>query len=286
MRQLLRILGLVLWVSRVGLAEGARPDTGAPATQSGFYFVQITDTHWGVKGGVALTRRAVEAINQLPLDIAFVVHTGDILADTIFDEGVVREGLDVMRKLKAPVYYLPGNHDILQGKTRETERLFVGYFGKSSAKVEIRGVLCLFLCSETRDGDDRTTAMAQQDWIERALKKDETRPVLLFTHRPPVADRIDAKTVEEWGREYHPRWRRLFESRPQIKAMVSGHFHRDELHWIGNVPVYVGSSVASFWERQPSVRLYKFEDGRLTYWTIYLKKSNEPGKESPGIAAN
>jgi 3',5'-cyclic AMP phosphodiesterase CpdA len=253
------------WVWFVCCFESKAEESG-----NAWYFAQISDTHWGVKGGVVLTRRAVEAINKLPVDIAFVVHTGDVFADTIRKEDVVKEGLEVMRELRAPVYYIPGNHDIPPGDTRETEALFVKHFGKVSSKAEVRGVLCLFMNSELRDGDERTPARAQQDWIDRAVTRDEQRPVLVFMHRPPVADRINAKTIEDWGEEWHPRWKRLLDEHPQIKAMVAGHFHRDELHWIGGVPIYVASSVASFWDRQPSVRLYKYEGGRLSYWTIYL----------------
>ncbi len=264
------VLAFVLFVAvGTGSVDGAWFES-APATNSSFYFVQITDTHWGVKGGLVMTRRAVEAINKLPVDIAFVVHTGDVMADSIRDEAVVSEGLAIMRGLKVPVHYLPGNHDILEGETKATERLFAKYFGKVAAKKEIRGVLCLFLCSELRDGDDRTPSRAAQDWIDRNLAKDEQRPVLVFLHRPPVVDRLSSRTPEEWGEEKHPRWEQLFIKHPQIRAMVSGHLHRDELHWIGAVPVYVASSVASFWDRQPSVRLYKYQEGRLTYWTLYL----------------
>ena len=84
-----------------------------------------------------------------------------------------------------------------------------------------------------------------------------------------------------WNREsYHPRWARLFNEQPEIKAVVAGHLHRDELHWIGSVPIYVASSLARFWDRQPSFRLYEYRDGKLGYWTIYLKrtpsKKNQP----------
>lgn len=239
-------------------------------TGAGFYFVQITDTHWGVKGSVGLTRKAVAAINKLPVDVEFVVHTGDIFADTIRDEGIVREGLLAMRSLKAPAYYVPGNHDLLEGAAEETQRLYRKHFGALTRKVEVRGVLCLFMNSEVAGDDERAAGQVQREWIAQELRKDERRPVLLFVHRPPVADRLAARTRAEWGEEFHPRWARLFESRHQIKAMVAGHLHRDELHWIGAVPVYVASSLVWFWDRQPSMRLYKYENGRLTYWTIYL----------------
>lgn len=263
------LLALVCVVEAVG--RGAGPAGRAGADDAGFYFVQITDTHWGARNTISTTRRAVEAINKLPVDVAFVVHTGDVFADAIRDEAVVKDGLAAMRLLKAPLYYVPGNHDIEAGAPDETRELFKTYFGAVSRKVEIKGVLCLFLCTEgLSDEDGPAAGIAQRQWIERQIGKDERRPVLVFMHRPPVADRLASKTREEWGEEYYPRWERLFEERPQIRALVSGHLHRDELHWIGPVPVFVAAPVAPFWDRQPSVRLYKYKDGRLTYWTMYL----------------
>lgn len=241
----------------------------AGRSADGFYFAQISDTHWGARGTIGITRKAVAALNKLPVKLAFVVHTGDIFADTIRDEGVVREGLQAMRSLKGPVYYLPGNHDLLDGDRDVTELAFGKAFGPLQRTVEVQGVLCLFLCSEMQEDGERDAGKVRK-WIEDNVAKDEKRQVLVFLHRPPVADCLAAKTREEWGEESHPRWEKLFKARPQVKALVSGHLHRDELHWIGPVPVYVASSVAPFWNRQPSVRLYKFEAGRLTYWTIYL----------------
>lgn len=235
----------------------------------GFYFAQISDTHWGARGTIGITRKAVAALNKLPVKLAFVVHTGDICADTIQEEGIVREGLQAMRSLKAPVYYLPGNHDLLDGDREGTESAFCKSFGPLQRTVEVRGVLCLFLCSEMQEDGERDARKVRK-WIESNVGKEEKRQVLVFLHRPPVADRLAAETREEWGEESHPLWEKLFKARPQIKALVSGHLHRDELHWIGEVPVYVASSVAPFWNRQPSVRLYKYEAGRLTYWTLYL----------------
>ncbi len=261
----------VLWVVEV-LCLPPRLDAADPRGAADcFYFAQITDTHWGARGTIGITRKAVAALNKIPVKLSFVVHTGDIFADTIRDEGVMREGLQAMRSLKAPVYYLPGNHDLLEGDREETELVFSKSFGPLQRVIEVNGVLCLFLCSEVSEEEGgKAAGKVQRKWIEDNIGKDEKRRVLVFLHRPPVADRLAARTREEWGEESHPQWEKLFQMRPQIQALVSGHLHRDELHWIGAVPVYVASSVAPFWNRQPSVRLYRYEAGRLSYWTIYL----------------
>jgi UDP-2,3-diacylglucosamine pyrophosphatase LpxH len=55
-----------------------------------------------------------------------------------------------------------------------------------------------------------------------------------------------------------------------VKAVITGHFHRDELHWVGGRPVFAAPPVAGYWGRQASFRLYEYRDGRLSYRTIYL----------------
>jgi UDP-2,3-diacylglucosamine pyrophosphatase LpxH len=61
-----------------------------------------------------------------------------------------------------------------------------------------------------------------------------------------------------------------------VKGVLSGHFHRDELHWLGKVPVFVSAPVADYWGRQGSFRLYEYRDGRLSYRTIYLEGGDAP----------
>ena len=68
-----------------------------------FYFVQLTDTHWGARDGVTQTRQAVEMINALPVAIEFVVVTGDVFSDSIQRDDVRENGLAAMKGLKVPV---------------------------------------------------------------------------------------------------------------------------------------------------------------------------------------
>ncbi|MFZ4779741.1 MAG: metallophosphoesterase family protein, partial [Terrimicrobiaceae bacterium] len=85
----------------------------AEAPGKGWFFVQISDTHWGARDGVSMTQRAAEMINALPVKVEFVVITGDVCSDSILKETVVKEGLEALKGLKAPLYYVPGNHDIV-----------------------------------------------------------------------------------------------------------------------------------------------------------------------------
>ena len=67
----------ILLASCAGLAPPRAGEDDA------FYFVQITDTHFGARGYLENIEKTVDRINDLPQDIAFVVHTGDIMNDNI-----------------------------------------------------------------------------------------------------------------------------------------------------------------------------------------------------------
>ncbi len=268
------LIVVFLWCAGLATVVPAGVDAAPGAREPHFFFAQITDTHWGAGDTVALTRTAVAMMNRLPVKLEFVVHTGDMLADRIGDERTVREGLDAMKSIKAPVYYVPGNHDILAVDAERTAKLFTQYFGPVNGRLEVKGVVCLFVCTESLDGDTRNLGRIQREWVEGQLKGMGGRPVLMFMHKPPVRDMLTEGSPSDWQKDdYHPQWKRLFDEHPEIKAVVAGHLHRDELHWIGSVPIHVASSLAPFWDRQPSFRLYEYRNGRLGYWTIYLNRT-------------
>ena len=250
---------------------------GAETPGKPWYFVQMTDTHWGARDGVALTRRVVESVNALAVEVEFVVVTGDLFSDSIKKEKVVADGLDAMKGLKAPVFYVPGNHDIVKTDIAQTVKLFEGRFGPLNRVAKIQGVTCLFLCTEMMEGETRTPGQVEREWVEKQLGAGGAKkPVLIFMHRPPIRDLLNGSDgAVSWDDQYDPRWERLFEAHPEVKAVFAGHFHRSELEWIGAVPVYVAGAVARFWDRQPSFRLYEYKDGRMNYWELYPERMGE-----------
>lgn len=256
-----------LWACLVVIVFSA----GGMAAEKPFYFVQISDLHWGARDGVALTRRTVETVNALSVKVEFVAVTGDLFSDSIKKETVLNDGLEAMKGLKAPVYYVPGNHDILKTDLAVTTKLFEKNFGALNRKVEIRGVTCLFLCTELLEGETRSPGQVQRTWVEDALGSGKgKKPVLVFMHRPPIRDLINGSDgAVSWDDPYDPRWETLFGKYPEIKGVFAGHFHRDELRWIGQVPVFVAPALARFWDRQPTFRLYEFKDGKVNYWNLY-----------------
>ena len=84
-RDFIRLAGLGGVVFASGLARGV---SRAGAGASDFYFVQLSDTHWGFNGPAAnpdaggTLEKAIAAVNQLEVQPDFVVFTGDLTHTT------------------------------------------------------------------------------------------------------------------------------------------------------------------------------------------------------------
>ncbi|MCE5237223.1 metallophosphoesterase [bacterium] len=80
-----------------------------------FYFVHGTDLHIQ-DSAAAQMAQYVKTLNELPVPLAFVVHTGDLAVDTTgcpLPEGERRLKLyqQMVAPLKMPLFNLPGNHE-------------------------------------------------------------------------------------------------------------------------------------------------------------------------------
>lgn len=234
-------------------------------------FVQLTDTHFGTPEHRARAEAAVAAINALPFDVQFVAHTGDVMADNIMNESAVNEAVAVLGKLNVPVHFVAGNHDVKTNDLHDSVAAFVNRFGPLTSRQSYGGVECIFACTEPLA---RGFAVAGYDplaAVEALLNGCEDRPVIVFHHAASVADFYNNKLHPGWEEaKARGQWQATLQ-RYGVDAVIAGHFHRGELHWIGDIPVYVSPPIADYWGRQGSFRIYHYENGRLSYRTQYLK---------------
>lgn len=249
------------------------PDPGACSENAGdshFYFVQITDTHFGEHDHLGRTKTAVKMINMLPMEIKCVVHTGDITMDKILDKDVLAPALTEMKKISVPVHYVPGNHDILMEKPDSTGRVYTDNFGSLISKAEYEGVIFLFVYTEPLRKKFTLKDYRPFEQLEGFLIKSDGKPVILFHHAPSVDDFYNNKMHPGWKKEIRDKWTALLNEH-NVKAVIAGHFHRDEHHWLGNVPLYVSAPVAGYWKRQATFRIYEYRDGKVGYRTQYVE---------------
>ncbi len=259
------LLGIwIAWLSCCpGLYAQEKPDAH-------FYFAQITDTHFGSRDHLKRTRKIVQQLNALPMKIACVVHTGDIVADRIDDVGLVKKSLALMSGITAPLHYVPGNHDILEDKLQATVPLYRAAFGDLITSVQYHGVVFLFVYTEPLRKSFAVDGYRPLVQLRKQLEQAGGKPVILFHHAPSVKNLYNNKVYRGWRADVETQWIELLNAH-NVKAVITGHYHRDEFHWLGRVPLYVGPPVAGYWGRQASYRVYEYDNGKVSYSTQYVE---------------
>lgn len=241
-----------------------------------FRFVQISDTHWGSMDSVAVTRALVSQITNLPVRIDFVAHTGDVFADCIDNPAVVKAGLASMAELTMPVHYVPGNHDLAVARITNAVAFYTQSFGPINHVADYHGVRCVFWGSAYAEGQPAADDEEAMAWLERQLHEADGMPVLVFHHFPAVRDLYDGLLHNGWSEARFARWERILQE-GGVRAVFAGHAHSPDAYWVGNVPVYLGTPVIRYFERQPSFRVYEYRNGRLSYSTQFLPAKKKGG---------
>jgi predicted phosphodiesterase len=187
-REFLKLAGVggVVFASGLGFsAQGG----GKGASPEEFYFVQLSDTHWGFDGPAVnpdaqgTLKKAVAAVNSLDAQPDFVVFTGD-LTHTTEDARERRDRMaqfrDITSALRAKaVYFMAGEHDAALDRGDAYQQ----YFGKLYYSFDHRGVH--FVVLDNVSDPAAVVGEAQLKWLAgdlQRLKKDA--PLVVFTHRP------------------------------------------------------------------------------------------------------
>ena len=234
------------------------------------YFVQITDSHYDEPGSEERIEKIIEAVNKLPMEIECVVHTGDITQEKLEEKDVVEKAISLFGKFNPPVHFLPGNHDIWKKRYKETRQSYTENFGKLITYQEYKDVVFLLVFTEPLAQsiiDDSYDPISE---LESMLKRAAGKPVIVFHHTPSVEDFYRNEMHAGWEKEVRDKWVEML-NKYNVKAVIAGHFHRDEHHWLGNVPLYVCAPISAYWDRQLTYRIYEYKNGKVGYRTQYIQ---------------
>lgn len=202
-RQFLKLAGLGGAVFASGLPGFAQ----AQGAQD-FYFVQLSDTHWGFEGepnpdAKVTLKKAIASVNALSPAPDFIMFTGDLTHTT--DDPVerrkrMREFKEIIGALKVKdVRFIPGEHDA----SLDRGAAFKEFFGKTNYSFDYKGVH--FVALDNVSDPAANLGEEQLAWLKAdlAAQKPEAR-IVIFTHRPLFdlapqwdwATRDGAKAVE------------------------------------------------------------------------------------------
>ena len=184
-RQFLKVAGLGGLVFASGLARGA--ETYASGADE-FFFVQLSDTHWGFQGApnpdaAGTLPKAIAAVNALDPQPDFIVFTGD-LTHTTDDGAERRRRLTQFKELISglrtkEIRLMPGEHDA----SLDNGEAYREFFGPTHYSFAHKGVHLIALDNVSdpagRIGDE------QLAWLAADLaKQPRDSRIVVLTHRP------------------------------------------------------------------------------------------------------
>lgn len=164
-----------------------------------FYFLQATDLHV-IDTCAPYMQQYVQTVNTLPLPLAFVVHTGDLVRDTntvpvAESERLFKLYQQMVSGIQPPLLNVPGNHEhagvSLQDVPADTpgrgKALYRQYFGPMYYAFNYAGVHFIAL-----DGTDLSSGALRYgipreclQWFESYLQKlDPSEPLVILIHEP------------------------------------------------------------------------------------------------------
>jgi 3',5'-cyclic AMP phosphodiesterase CpdA len=187
-RDFLRIASFGGVVFASGLGCASRASTPYEADADEFFFVQLSDTHWGFKGAPnpdaeGTLPKAVAAVNALDPQPDFIVFTGD-LTHTTDDPAERRRRLakfkEIVSGLKTRnLRFMPGEHDA----SLDRGAAYQEFFGATHYSFDHKGVH--FIALDNVSDPAARIGEEQLGWLKADLagQSPDTRIVVL-THRP------------------------------------------------------------------------------------------------------
>jgi 3',5'-cyclic AMP phosphodiesterase CpdA len=235
-RQFLQLAGVGGAVFASGLAGAAR------AAGDDFFFVQLSDTHWGFEGEVnpdakGTLPKAIAAVNALAQAPDFVIFTGD-LTHTTDDAKERRQRMaqfrDIVAGLKVKtVRFIPGEHDA----SLDRGKAFTEFFGATNYSFDHKGVHFIVLDNVSDPGAQ--LGDAQLAWLADDLKtQSQDARIVVFAHRPL----FDLYPQWDWATRDGAKAVDLLMPHANVTVFY-GHIHQEHHHLTGHIAHHSAKSL-------------------------------------------
>ena len=234
-RDFLKLAGVGSVVFASGLGGIGNLTKRALAAEDDFFFVQLSDTHWGFSGpainpdATGTLKKSVEAVNNLKIQPDFIMFTGDLTHTTDDDKERKKrlsEFQGIASKLKVKkVRFMPGEHDA----GLDEGRAFKQFFGKTHYAFDHKGVHFIVLDNVS----DPTSSIgdAQLEWLKADLKKQKKDSrIVVFTHRPL----FDLYPDWDWHTRDGAKATDMLMPYANVTVFY-GHIHQEHHQTIGNI---------------------------------------------------
>jgi len=236
----------VLWTVSGGVPVSSLLGS-AQAAETGFSFLQISDSHVGFDkpanpNALGTLTEAITKVGAMPAKPAFMIHTGDIThlsKPKEFDDAN-----QVITGSKLNVHYVPGEHDVID---EGNGKAYMERYGKNAKgagwySFDQNGVHFVGLVNvvNLKAGGMGNLGADQLAWLADDLKeKTPSTPIVVFAHIPLWT--VSAEWG--WGTEDSARALDLLKRFGSV-TVLNGHIHQIMQKVEGNVTFHTALSTA------------------------------------------
>jgi 3',5'-cyclic AMP phosphodiesterase CpdA len=220
-----------------GMAMGDAMHSGMAAGRNDaedFYFVQMSDTHWGFEGppnpdAKGTLRKAVAAVNALSEKPDFVVFTGD-LTHTTDDAKERRRRLAEFKSILGDldvkdVRFMPGEHDA----SLDWGEAYRELFGDTYYTFDHKGVH--FIALDNVSDPRASIGERQMQWLAADLARQPADAnIVVLTHRPL----FDLYPQWDWATRDGARAIELLTPHRNVTVFY-GHIHQEHHRMTGHI---------------------------------------------------
>ena len=236
-REFLKLIGMGGAVFASGLGRGVRA-----AGYEDFYFVQLSDAHWGFEGppnpdAKGTLQKAVAAVNSLSVQPDFVVFTGDLTHVT--DDPKERaqrmaQVRDIVSALKAKeVRFMPGEHDAAP----DWGTTYKQFFGETHYTFDHKGVH--FIAIDNVSDPAAQIGDGQLEWLAADLaRQPRDANIVVLTHRPL----FDLYPQWDWATRDGAKAVDLLLPYSNVTVFY-GHIHQENHHMTGHIAHHSAKSL-------------------------------------------
>ena len=234
--------GAVFMSGLYGSAQAAAGDTTAASAADDFYFVQLSDVHWGYSGpanpdALNTLKKTIATVNALDVQPDFVIFTGD-LTHTTDDPKERRKRMGEFKEIAAglkvkTVRFIPGEHDA----SLDNGAAYKENFGLTNYTFDHKGVH--FIVVDNVSDAGAKIGDAQLDWLKEDLAKQaKDARIVVFTHRPLF------DLVPKWDWATRDGDKAIALLMPYSKLVVFyGHIHQEHHHMTGHIAHHAAKSL-------------------------------------------
>lgn len=234
-----------------------------------YIFIQLTDNHLGLYPQCSvITGKLIEEINKYKAQkpIEFIAVTGDLISDGKYDLAL-KDYKSVREKSNYPIYVVAGNNEYdLHGAlttdkkvVNKNAKIWKENFGQFNYCVDIRKVRFIFVSTESLVYGVNIEGCDVYKWLEARLieARSSSKDIIIFTHTPVVKNYYEGRMSSPYPDDEYEKLKKLV-TKYHVNAIITGHFHMEELDRAGDVPVYVCPASVNFPCGSGKFRVYEY----------------------------